>query len=104
MSPEIRPEQYPDRFVGVGTDLAHPDVWETPGPYTNQIRRFRSWLSDLSPKTAQHVAFRNAQELFKLNMHLICHKQGAQSGRAIWVDADSLSAHLQHGDHLGSCG
>lgn len=97
-------EQYPDRFVGVGTDLAHPDVWETPGPYTNQIRRFRGYLSDLSLETAEHIAFRNAWKLFKLNMHLICHEPDGHSARGIWVDASAVNAHLAHGDTLGPCG
>ena len=96
-------EQYPNRFVGIGTDLAHPDVWENRGSYTDQIKIFRSWLSDLSLGTAQHIAFQNARKLFKLNMHLICHEPGGHSERGIWVDADSISAHLQHVDRLGGC-
>ena len=60
-------EQYPDRFVGIGTDLAHPDVWENRGSYTNQITIFRRWLSDLSLETAQHIAFQNARKVFKLD-------------------------------------
>jgi hypothetical protein len=57
-------ERYPDRFVGVGTDLAHPDAWENRRSYTNQIGIFRSWLSDLSPETAELIGFRNARRLF----------------------------------------
>lgn len=57
-------EQYPDRFVGIGLDLAHPEAWGAPEQYKRAIDRFRSVLSDLSPEAAEKIAFRNAQKLF----------------------------------------
>ena len=57
-------EQYPDRFVGIGLDLAHPEAWVSSEQYKRAIDRFRSVLSNLSPEAAEKIAFRNAQKLF----------------------------------------
>jgi len=61
-------EQYPDRIIGVGTDMAHPEGWAHPQGYIRQIAAFRSMLQDLSLGTAQKIGFQNAQKLFGLTL------------------------------------
>jgi hypothetical protein len=57
-------EQYSDRFVGMGSDLAHPENWRNPKWQMRQIAAFRSLLSDLSPGTAEKIGYRNALKIF----------------------------------------
>ena len=57
-------ERYPDRFVGMGSDLAHPESWRDPKWQKRQIAAFRSLLSDLSPGTAEKIGYRNALKIF----------------------------------------
>ncbi len=59
-------EQYPERFVGIGSDMAHPEAWANPQGYVKQIAAFRSMLSDLSSETADKIGYKNAQKLFGL--------------------------------------
>ena len=57
-------KQYSDRFVGMGSDLAHPENWRNPKWQMRQIAAFRSLLSDLSPGTAEKIGYRNALKIF----------------------------------------
>ena len=56
-------EQYADRFVGIGTDQAHPEAWADPAAYQRVIARFRSLLGDLSPGAAERIGYQNAQKV-----------------------------------------
>lgn len=54
-------ERFPDRFL-IGTDPAHTPAL---AHYENRIHRFRQLLSNLGPETAQRLAFKNAEALFR---------------------------------------
>jgi len=56
-------EAFPDRFLGVGADVAAYDAWPR---YTRSITRFRLLLSGLSPATAQRLAYENAEQVLGL--------------------------------------
>jgi predicted TIM-barrel fold metal-dependent hydrolase len=51
-------EEFPDRFV-IGTDLS----WPSPSQYEAHIAFWRRILEQLSPETAEKVAFRNAERI-----------------------------------------
>ena len=51
-------EDYPDRFV-IGTDL----TWPSPSLYATHIAFWRGILEQLSPRTAERIAFQNAESL-----------------------------------------
>ncbi|MDO8279971.1 MAG: hypothetical protein Q7T63_17845, partial [Burkholderiaceae bacterium] len=53
-------EDYPDRFM-VGLD--DQDSWSD---YDETVRNIRAMLAELSPATAEKLAYRNAQSLFGL--------------------------------------
>jgi len=54
-------EGFPDRFL-IGTDAAHTPAL---ADYERRIHRFRQLLSNLQPETAQRLAFKNAEGLFR---------------------------------------
>jgi hypothetical protein len=58
-------EAHPDRFVGIGTDQAHPEAWSNARNYRNQIDASRILLSDLTPQAAEKIAFRNVETLLR---------------------------------------
>lgn len=51
--------EFPDRFM-VGTDTFTPERWQHVGEHAAWCR---TWLSDLSAKTAERIAWRNAESL-----------------------------------------
>jgi hypothetical protein len=59
-------EQYSNRFIGIGTDMADPESWVNPKRYKDQITIFRKLLADLSAQTAEQISVNNAQKLFAI--------------------------------------
>ena len=55
-------EEFPDRFL-IGTDAAHTPALDM---YVERIVRFRELLSQLQRETAEKIAYKNAQKLFRL--------------------------------------
>jgi predicted TIM-barrel fold metal-dependent hydrolase len=55
-------ETFPDRFV-IGTDAAHTPALTG---YVARIARFRELLAQLRPDTAEKLAYKNAERLFRL--------------------------------------
>jgi hypothetical protein len=58
-------EAYPDRFVGMGSDFAHPEAWPDSGKYKSLMDEWRSLLSDLSVQVREKIAFTNAEKLLR---------------------------------------
>lgn len=56
-------DAFPDRFLGVGMDIAHYGAWPL---YLGTVSRFRLLLSALSPATARKLAYENADYIFGL--------------------------------------
>ncbi len=56
-------EAFPDRFLGVGADVAHYGAWPR---YLRTMSRFRRLLAGLSPATARKLAHDNAERVFAL--------------------------------------
>jgi hypothetical protein len=56
-------EAFPDRFLGVGADVAHYGAWPR---YLSTMIRFRRLLAGLSPATARKLAYDNAERILAL--------------------------------------
>ena len=57
-------ERFSERFM-VGSDTWSNSQW---ADYDNLIAINRKWLSQLTPKAAKNIAYRNAERLFKRNI------------------------------------
>ncbi len=55
-------EEFPDRFV-IGTDVGIPSI----NGYKNLINYWREILAQLSPVTAERLAYRNAERILRLS-------------------------------------
>jgi len=85
------------RFT-IGTDFKYPDDNADIFAFT------RSLLNQLPRGAGRRVGFSNAMRIYHLEQKLICHKPGTSAEKTIWVDADAVAHHVQHGDRLGLCG
>jgi len=56
---------FPDRFT-IGMDVAHTKSLNQRN-YRRRVDRFRKLLSELTPETARHLAYKNAEALFNIN-------------------------------------